>query len=183
MKKILLLLLMMLVWLTACRQEEPVAYMLLYGEGAPAYSIVRSDTSDGAELEAALLLRNTLKNCGVELPITTDWKTNPISEYELVVGNTLRAETEAGLTVDPLTLGKEGYYVKVVGSRVYMDGGSEPAVIAAVEHFLTEFCGYTGEAEIDVLLYLQHTATHIFPLIFKQLSQKNRIINVNSTDK
>jgi len=152
MKKILLLLLMMLVWLTACRQEEPVAYMLLYGEGAPAYSIVRSDTSDGAELEAALLLRNTLKNCGVELPITTDWKTNPISEYELVVGNTLRAETEAGLTVDPLTLGKEGYYVKVVGSRVYMDGGSEPAVIAAVEHFLTEFCGYTGEAENGAVL-------------------------------
>jgi len=43
--------------------------------------------------------------------------------------------------------------------------------------------GYTGEAEIDVLFCLQHTATHIFPLIFKQLSQKNRIINVNSTDK
>lgn len=152
MKRILLLLLVMLLWLTACRREEPVTYMSLYGEGAPSYSIVRSDTSDGAELEAALLLRNTLRDCGVDLPITTDWKTNPVSEYELVVGNTLRAENEAGLTIDPLTLGEEGYYVKVVGSRIYMDGGSEPAVITAVEHFLKQFCGYTGEGESGTVL-------------------------------
>ena len=152
MKKILPLLLVFLLWLTACGREEPVVCIPLYGEGAPAYSIVRSDTSDGEELEAALLLRNTLRDCGVDLPITTDWKTNPVSAYELVVGDTLRTESEAGLIPDPLTLGREGYFVKVVGTRVYMNGGSESAVIDAVEHFLTQFCGWTGGTGGDTVL-------------------------------
>jgi len=153
MRKLLLCFLtLFFVLLPSCAREEPVTYMSLYGEGAPVYTIVRSDNSKGDELEAALLLRNYLEACGVNLAITTDWKTNPVSAYELVVGDTLREETETELTIAPMTLGEEGFFVKVIGGRVYMNGGSDAAVIAAVEHFLTQFCGYTGDSETGTVL-------------------------------
>lgn len=146
------LMITLLFLLSSCQREEPVTYMSLYGEGAPEYTIVRSDNAGSKELEAALLLRNYLKSCGAELPITTDWKTNPVSDYELVIGDTLRTQNEAGLTIDPMSLGEEGFFVKVVGGRVYMNGGSDAAVRMAVEHFLSAFCGYIGEEEADAVL-------------------------------
>ena len=124
----------------------------LVGEGAPVYTIVRGDSADANDVSAATTLRNYLKACGIELSITTDWEKNPVSEYEIVVGENLRRENDPGMNIDPKTLGEEGWYIKVSGSRIYIGGGSSAATLPAVEAFLTEFFGYTGDPETGAVL-------------------------------
>ena len=123
-------------------QAEPIR---IVGEGAPEYVIVRGDTASDRETAAAVLVRKYLEKCGVTVKITTDWEKNPVSEYEIVVGSTLRAATEDCEMPDAHSLGEEGYYIKTVGSRIYMEGGSPAATYAAAERFLTEFFGYSGD--------------------------------------
>ncbi len=131
-------------------QVPPAQPVTLVGEGAPAYVIVRGDTAPDRETAAAVLVRKYLEKCGVSVKITTDWEKNPVSEYELVIGDTLRADTEEGLTVDAHELGEEGYFIKTVGSRVYIAGGSPDATYTATERFLGEFFGYSGDPETAV---------------------------------
>jgi len=126
---------------------EPAEPLTLTGENAPVYTIVRGDESETQETAAAVLLRNYLEKCGVVLPITTDWEKNPVSEYEIVVGNTLRAALENGAVTNGRDLGPEGYCIKAVGKRVYIIGGSPEATYTAVEKFMTDFLGYTGDPE------------------------------------
>ena len=126
-------------------ETAPADPITLSGEGAPEYVIVRGDTAKSQETAAAVLIRKYLEKCGVSVKITTDWEKNPVSEYEIVVGSTLRAAAEACEMPDAHVLGEEGYYIKTVGNRVYMEGGSPDATYAAAERFLTEFFGYKGD--------------------------------------
>lgn len=121
--------------------------LCLAGAGAQTYTIVRSEEASQDEIAAAVFLNKYLTKCGVETTITTDWKKNPVSDYELVVGQTLRSESDAGFTLDPRQVGDEGYFITVSGSRIYLMGGSTAATQDAVEHFLTEFFGYAGDPE------------------------------------
>lgn len=132
----------------ACNTKEPAAPPFqICGEGAPTYTLVRGDTADDAEVEAMLLLKKYLRSCGVDMEVTTDWEKNPVSEYEIVIGDTLRTETEPAPTLDVHELGAQGWYVSAVGTRIYLCGGSPAATMDAVVHFITEFFGYKGDAE------------------------------------
>ena len=129
---------------TPVSDAEPI---LLAGEGAPVYTIIRGDASSKGESQAALLLRRYMNLCGVDTAIKTDWKDTPVTPYEIVVGSTNRTELENGAVPSPHDLGEEGYFVKAVGSRIYIGGGSDAATRWAVEKFLTEFFGYAGDEE------------------------------------
>ena len=132
---------------TAAETDAPGGADLLplLGEGAPEYIIVRGDNAPKAETDAAVFLRRALTACGMSVKITTDWEKNPVSEYEFVVGDTLRAAADPAMNVDAHTLGEEGFYVKAAGSRIYLGGGSSEAVRTAVEYFLSAFFGYSGD--------------------------------------
>ena len=131
---------------TAAETQPAPTDIVLVGEGAPAYTILRGDNAPQKELECSLFLRKYLEKCGVKTKIVTDWEKNPVSEYEIVVGNTLRAEAD-GLTIRATDVGEEGYFIKAVGSRVYIGGGSAASIQKGVEYFLTEFFGYSGDPE------------------------------------
>jgi len=134
---------------TAAVPEEtlpPSSDLILASGGETRYTIVRGDNADPAEVEAAVFLRRYMEQCGIRVPITTDFKKNPVSEYEIVVGETTRTAGQ-GNTVDVHDMGLEGYFVAVSGSRIYLRGGSPASAADAVELFLTEFFGYTGDAE------------------------------------
>jgi len=129
----------------------------LLGEGAPVYTVVRSDTANEKELAAVSLLRKYMEKCGVRTGIQTDWEKNPVSEYEIVIGDTLRGASDPAMTLSVHDVGKEGFFVKVVGSRIYIAGGSPAAAERAAEHFLTQFFGYTGDPET----FQQYTSLEI----------------------
>lgn len=128
----------------AVETAAPAADLVLIGEGAPSYTIVRGDNAKQTEVDLAIFLRKYLQGSGMETKVTTDWEKNPVSDYELVVGDTTRIPADGGIGFTLRDLGEEGWFVKVSGQRVYIAGGSPESTKLAVEHFLTEFCGYTG---------------------------------------
>jgi hypothetical protein len=112
---------------------------VLAGNGVCNYTVVRSDFSKGAELDAALLVCSRIEEiAGVRPNITTDWEKNPVTGYEIIVGQTMREENE-GYFVDRAALGKNGYIIEAVGGKIFITGGSEEATLSAAEYFLDTF--------------------------------------------
>lgn len=134
------------------QEKPPAPDLILVGEGAPEYTIVRGDNAEEGDVAAAILLKKYLTACGVKVGLTTDWKDNTPSPHEFVVGSTARAETEELLTTDMYDMGPEGFFVEAAGNRIYLAGGSDAATVRAVEYFLTTYFGYKGDAESGVTL-------------------------------
>ncbi|MCQ2432124.1 MAG: DUF4838 domain-containing protein [Clostridia bacterium] len=140
--------------------EAPANLLTIAENGTSSYTIVRSDT-DGTATKAATLLRKTVKeSAGVEISITTDWKTNPVSDYEILVGKTTRegayfdAPDRAGLFDD-------GYLIEVVGTRVLLTGDGAQGCINAVERFLELFMTADG---IRLPEDYYERVDHVFPV-------------------
>ncbi len=162
-----LLLLVLTVLLCACDSggglpgDEPlVDPITLTGETAPTYTIIRGDNADQGDVDAALLLKKYLSACDIPVDISTDWKDNPVSDYEIVVGTTTRAETDPLYTFDVHECGPEGFFCAVFGQRIYLGGGSPAATIKAVESFLTTYFGYTGDPDAGILNGTGDAAVH-----------------------
>ena len=143
----ILLLLVTLICFAGCDSTPEVPPLILLGEGAPVYTVVRGDNADPGDVDGVVLFNKYMKTCGTPFATTTDWDQNPVSDYEIVIGETLRDDTDAAMTISPRDLGPEGWYVKAAGSRIYIGGGTPEMTVAAVEHFLTTFFGYTGDPE------------------------------------
>ena len=124
----------------------PAVDITLAAGGATDYTIVRGDDSSQAETNAAIMLRKYMEKCGMKPKITTDWEKNPVSDYEIVIGVTLRTE-EQGNVLDPHSVGPDGYYAYSSGTRIYLGGGSDASVQKGVELFMTKYLGYTGDPE------------------------------------
>lgn len=117
----------------------------LIGLGAPAYVIVRPDNSDDREMDAVKLIRSHFRAAGLEPTVVTDWKDQPVSEYEIVVGNTARDDADAGVNLARYDLSEGEYLIKVSGARIYLVGGTPADTYAATEYFLSRFFGYDGD--------------------------------------
>jgi len=145
--KFLLLLTVILIVLTACEHRneagilppENTAPLVLVGDGQCAYTVVRSDFSNGADVKAAILVCSTIEDrTGLRPKITTDWDGNPVAAREIIIGETLREKTE-GHYIDRAGLGKSGYIIEAAGEKVYLTGGSAEATYTAAEYFLDTF--------------------------------------------
>ncbi len=135
---------------TAEGSSSPVSDVpgiLIAGEGAPEYVVIRPDNPAKGETDAAVLVRKYMENCGVKTKISTDWEKNPVSEYEIVIGDTLRDDTDEGMSLDLHDMGANGFFVKVSGSRIYICGGTPASTLKAAEYFLTQFFGYSGDVD------------------------------------
>lgn len=148
-RMLFLLFAVMFISLPACKSNTndapedttaaPVTELVLADNGVCDYTVVRSDFSKGAELDAAVLVCSRIEEiAGVRPNITTDWKKNPVTEHEIIVGQTTREETE-GYSVDRAALGKNGYIIAAAGEKIFITGGSEEATLSAVEYFLDTF--------------------------------------------
>jgi len=125
--------------------EADFRNLYLSGEGAPSYVIIRGDNAKDEEIRAAVFLQEYLTKCGLDMSICTDREKNPVSDHEIVVGDTRRTDTYVEL--DARSLGEEGFFATAVGGRIFLKGGSTASTQDAVEHFLTEFFGYAGDPE------------------------------------
>jgi len=123
----------------------PAPDVVLAADGATQYVIVRSEEGSKAATECAVSLRKYMEACGLKPKITTDWEKNPVSDYEIIVGETTRC-ADAGIDIHDL--GEEGYTIRAVGTKLYIVGGSDAATSLAVEKFMTDFMGYTGDPAV-----------------------------------
>lgn len=132
---------------SADTETSAPADLVLIGENAETYAIIRGDNANKTEIDAAVFLRKYLAGAGMDARIITDWEKNPVSDYEIVVGDSTRLAADESLGLSITDLGEEGWFVKVSGARIYIAGGTPEKTRTAVEFFLAEFLDYTGEEE------------------------------------
>ncbi|MCQ2432041.1 MAG: DUF4838 domain-containing protein [Clostridia bacterium] len=138
----------------------PENLLTIAENGTSSYTIVRSD-ADGTATKAAMLLRKTIReSVGIELGITTDWKNNPVSDYEILVGATTR-EGEFFDAPDRAGLLDDGYLIEVVGTRVLLTGDGEQGCSNAVKRFLELFMTADGIRLPD---NYYERVDHVFPV-------------------
>ncbi|MBE6658232.1 MAG: hypothetical protein E7604_07295 [Ruminococcaceae bacterium] len=144
----ILLLLSALLCCACTESKSDVPPLTLVGEGAPAYTVVRGDNAASGDVDGMVLFNKYMKACGISFAVTTDWEQNPVSEYEIIIGETLRGDTDPNFTFDSHDCGPNGWYVITAGNRIYIGGGTPAMTVNAVEHFLKTFFGYSGDPEV-----------------------------------
>jgi Flp pilus assembly pilin Flp len=112
---------------------DPSEVLTVLENGSSEYTVVRSDYAKGVPLEAAVAVRNAFEEkLGYEMIITSDWYkkgTDPVlPEYEILVGDTNRPESEAAL--EGLT--GSSYIITVINNKIVINGTTEYAILVGV---------------------------------------------------
>ena len=127
------------------QDDTAVKGMVIVQNGATEFCVIRGDSADQYEVDAAVTLRKSINAAGsLEMTITTDWvkRGEPIPEgtKELLVGKTNRPETEDALS----RIGEDQFIIKAYADRVVILGGTKAGTVDAVNTFVASFV--TGAA-------------------------------------
>ncbi len=105
---------------------------IIAADKSTSYTIIRPDSGNSAATAAAAELRQMFYENGVEtISISTDHRSNPTGDFEILVGKTSR---ELGAFLPDELLGKNDFVIKVIASRVQILAG-DSAISAACEAF------------------------------------------------
>ena len=111
----------------------------LIKDGVANFKIVYASRSGSDIRKAVENFTKNMKSDGIDIVFEPDNKSEP-TDIEVLIGSiTNRGEEYA---YDMYSLGKEGYMVKVVGTKIIVLGGSPDALKDAVEAFIEDFVGY-----------------------------------------
>lgn len=128
---------------------EPVqTEVVIPAEGLSEYKIIRSADVGTTGKEAALYLRDAIKDkFDVRLQIGDDWvgKDENAGDKEIIVGITNRDN----LTSDILLLRGRDWLIGTSAEKIIICGGSEDATMMAVKEFVSTCLG-TGESAVSV---------------------------------
>ena len=140
--------------------EEEVADVPLFEEGVPTFQIILAKNTVVSVLQA---VNNTMKAdiqdaCEYDIDVFMEEDENDEEiDIEILIGDvTSRGDK---YLFDKYTLGKEGYIIKIVGSKIIINGGSDKALIDAIESF-TEFLLDKDEL-YDVVMTKEDTVLEI----------------------
>ena len=98
------------------------------------YTLVRADSASRTVIDAFSLLRTTISEvCGVQLKPITDY--NSASQYEIIIGDTKRTESKEATK----GLSEKEYLIKMVDKKIIITGGSDSAIIEAINEFIEFF--------------------------------------------
>ena len=105
--------------------------------GENAYVVVRPEMLSAVyEKEGAILINNALKAAtGTNYKMTTDYKTNPVSNYEICVGELLNRD----YTVNTDELNYDEFLVTVCGTRIIIIGCTSLGTQKGAEWFVKEY--------------------------------------------
>jgi len=116
--------------------EVPVKAMS--ADALAAYQIVRSDTGDQNEIDAALTVRRSITENIGEIGLTTDWvkrgEEAPVGTKEILVGRTNRAENP-----EVRVLRRGDYLIRFENDRLVICGGTTEDSLKAAECFAEYF--------------------------------------------
>ena len=151
MKRLLAVLLAVLCGLsvlTAC-QDKPddpdnppdIPTVSIIADGQTDYIIIRSDlaATTSGEVQAAIALRKAIEaatGCKIAIGNDYDEQDPDNTRHEILVGSTNRDGE------DTPVLAKDQYSIRFDGTKIFIHGGSDQALMAAVEHLLVEYLGY-----------------------------------------
>lgn len=129
--------------------KPAVGSVKIMGTDLSEYRIIYDDAVETFRLNeeyAAQQLQKYLKFAtGIELALDTD--ASEPSEYEIVIGNTDRAE------VDISSFGKEGFVIKTEGKKLIITGGEERGTLYGVYTFLENYIGWRFFADDCEIVY------------------------------
>lgn len=124
--------------------------LTLFEDGKSEYTIVRPDgAKESYETAAAISFNEKFKVLtGKTLPVTTDWKDNPVKEKEVLIGVTSREINSS--KVDRSLLGYGGYIVAVIDNRLILTANDKAGLDAAVKYFFSLYDIHKGLDTIKV---------------------------------
>ncbi len=131
----------------------------LVSGGSARYTLVRSERASAAVIDAALSINNAINELtGIYLPITTDHKINPVSEYEILVGSTERIGDQVSLDISGLEA--NSFIIRVVEKRIIILGGTDYMTIKAAEYFVENYLFTTGTDKSTLSISPDISADH-----------------------
>jgi hypothetical protein len=137
--KLPLLVLLLLVGTSSSQAADATDELLLADEGRSAYRIVVAPKAAPSTRYAAEELQKFLeKIAGARLPIVAD--TESALPSEILVGQSARLKT-LGVDLDLAALGREGYVLRTVGSRLVIAGGEPRGTLYGVYGLLEDHLG------------------------------------------
>ncbi len=118
----------------------PAVSVTVAADGATEYVVIRPEDAGQGVVNAAANLRLALSDAvGVQFRISDDWVKDPTSipenAKEIVVGRCNRPENA---NIEK-TLRRLDFAIVYAGERIYITGGSDEAVIKAIEYFTENY--------------------------------------------
>ena len=121
------------------------------------------------------VIKGMQRKSGIVVKSFTDGFSDDVEiEYEVLVGNV--TGRGAKYTMDLHDLGKEGYIIKIIGTKIVIQGGSDEALEEAVLEFAEEILDYENKNLSDVVM------TKDDVVIEYQDNYKITSLSVNGTD-
>lgn len=98
------------------------------------YKLIRSESASGTIVDAFSAFRTALSNfCGEQIKPSTDFDSP--SKYEILIGTTRRGESQKATE----GLEEKEYLIKMDGNKIVIAGGSDAAVVSAIQEFTDYF--------------------------------------------
>ncbi len=123
--------------------EEVVETFDIIKDGKSLFTVIRPEKATQANIRAAIMINNHIKNNGVESKIS-DWGDKNSEVPEILVGNTKYFPEEALEDIDLSGLGMDGFVIKHYGNKILIAGNNDTALIDAAEFFITNFLDIKG---------------------------------------
>lgn len=111
--------------------------LILFKDGVPTFKFVYGENSGLAAATTAELIR-TLNNYSKE-EIKGEYENDNIQAVEILIGNV--SSRGAQYVFDEHDYGMTGYMVKQIGTKIVLIGGSEDALISAVNYLKSDVFG------------------------------------------
>ncbi len=142
---IMLLAVVMLLGIAACNKEpaqppiEPESSTIeLFENGASKYTVIYAEKSEDYKAAAAQFKKLFKEKTGVELAVDIDYKNSEVKDYEIIIGETTRENTE--LTDAQLSdIHQDGFVIKAVGEKLWICGVNKDSTIKGVEYFIEQY--------------------------------------------
>ncbi len=120
---------------TFCYGQE----MVIYKDKESSFRIIIKASPSALERNAASELQSHLKGTGeVTIPIKSD--SDPSTAKEIILGRNSHLE-QLNLTEDWTELGREGYIIRTVGSKLVIAGNTDRGTLNGVYAFLEDVVG------------------------------------------
>lgn len=131
--------------------EVTQADLPLFVDGEPTFKVVMADDASPDLKTAVRSLQNNLsRNYGIQIEVALESKSTE-SEIEILVGN-IKSRGEK-YSCEYHTLGSKGYIIKLLDTKIIINGGSAEAQLLAFEKFTDDIlCLKRGEDILDVTM-------------------------------